>query len=526
MFDVLIAAFPIVLLIFLMTKANGWPAFRALPLAALLMLGLKLVWFHTPLREALALVVTGSLTAWTPILIIWGAVFLFQTMERGGGMDVIRAWLNGLTVHPVAQVMIVAWSFQFLIEGASGFGTPVALAAPILVGMGFDPVRAALVCLVMNSAAVSFGAVGTPTWFGFREMDLSHAEMLAIGFKTALLHSVSSLVVPVLALRFIVPWRAIGASWRFIALSLLACLAPYVALARFTYEFPALVAGLVGLVATAALARAGVGLGVGPAAPAPSDRPSYRSLLRAAFPLWATALILIVTRMDALGIKALLTRDEPFAQLSLGPLGQATVSPSLMLGLRQVFGTDHHWRHALLYSPSLIPFFAVSLVAFGLYRMAPPVMGQVWNESWQRMRRPVVALMGGLILVKLLMEGGDQAPSMLIGRALAQALGEHWRLGAPWLGALGAFFSGSNTVSNLTFGPIQYDIALTLGADPTTMLALQSVGGAMGNMTCLNPIVAVCSVLGISDREGAILRRTIWPMLLYGAIAVVVGLMF
>ena len=118
---------------------------------------------------------------------------------------------------------------------------------------------------------------------------------------------------------------------------------------------------------------------------------------------------------------------------------------------------------------------------------------------------------------------GEQSYANVIGHALAKSFGGIWQFTAAYLGALGSFFSGSNTISNLTFGGVQDAIAQQLNLNRTTILAMQSVGGAMGNMVCINNIVAVCSVLGLTLAEGPILRKTVLPMLLYGMIAGVVA---
>ena len=124
----------------------------------------------------------------------------------------------------------------------------------------------------------------------------------------------------------------------------------------------------------------------------------------------------------------------------------------------------------------------------------------------------LLALLGALVMVKLLMAGGRESMVITIGDAFAAAAGPVWPFVASYLGALGAFFSGSATISNLTFAGIQDSIATGLGLDRTVMLALQSAGAAMGNMVCINNIVAVCSILGIANHEGAILKRTVVPM--------------
>jgi lactate permease len=257
------ATAPLLLLVYLMTRRKALPAHVALPIAAVVAYVVRLGWFGNDPTLVHAAVLNGLLTAWTPILIVWGAILLFRTMERSGAMAVVRAWLRHISDHPVAQLMIVGWAFAFLIEGASGFGTPAALAAPLLVGMGFAPVRVAILTLVMNSVPVTFGAVGTPIWFGLGELGpppLSAADLLAVSWRAALLQSATALVVPVLALGFVVPWRVIRQNLGFVYLSVFSCVLPMLALSFVSHEFAALGGGLVGLLATVALARAGVGL--------------------------------------------------------------------------------------------------------------------------------------------------------------------------------------------------------------------------------------------------------------------------
>jgi len=113
---------------------------------------------------------------------------------------------------------------------------------------------------------------------------------------------------------------------------------------------------------------------------------------------------------------------------------------------------------------------------------------------------------------------------MTTGRAFSDLTGTNWQFFASYLGALGAFFSGSATVSNLTFGGIQQSIALNVGLSEQLILALQSVGGSMGNMVCINNIIAVSTILGISNKEGYIIKRTVIPMILYGVIVAVASL--
>ena len=520
--DFFVSVAPIVLLVFLMTKRNATPSHVALPLVAVLVYVLKLVYFGTDANLVNATVVKGVLTALTPILIIWGAIFMFRTMEATGGMDVVRNWLNGISGNPVAQLMIIGWAFAFLIEGASGFGTPAALAAPILVGLGFPAVRVAILCLVMNSVPVSFGAVGTPTWFGFGQLGLSEAELLRVSAQSALTHAAAALVIPVIALLFVVDRRTIRANLGFIYLSILSCVVPYVLLAFVNYEFPALLGGLIGTVASVLLAQYGIGLA---ASEQETDRPPLinRSVIKATFPIWGAVAILVVTRIEQLGLKGFLTDATPVIEAPLGSFGSFGASASLVLQLQNIFGSESAWALQALYIPAFVPFFLISAIAFWLFHMPRATVTGIIGNSYERMRAPMFALFGALTMVQLLMVGGNDSIVVLIGRTFADTAGGSWIYVASLLGAIGAFFSGSATVSNLTFGGIQNSIALTLGLDRTVVLALQSVGGAMGNMVCINNIVAVCTILGINDKEGYILKRTVLPLLVYAAVAAIAG---
>ena len=498
-----------------------------------------------------ATVVHGLLKSLTPILIIGGAIFLFKTLEATGGLAVIKAELNQVSDKPVAQLMIIGWAFPFLIEGASGFGTPAAIAAPILVGLGYPPLKVAILALIMNSVPVSFGAVGTPTWFGFSALGLSHAEHLEIGFRSALVHGIIGLFIPLLALKQLLSWQSIRRNLVFIQLSLVSTLVPYVIIARFNYEFPALVAGAIGLLSTVLLAKYQIGLAKAekpdPADYSASDESTAATidlteqkttylipdsskvrlynLSKAAFPIWGTLLFLVVSRIPDLGLKALLNSTAPLMALPLGYLGDFAVSQSLVLNLHNIFGTTESWRHNTLYVPSILPFIFISLLALLWQDKSLKGFAPVLSFTCTRMKRPTLALFGALVFVGLMMTGGNNSPVSIMGQTLAQISGNSWTLFAPFLGALGSFFSGSATISNLTFGAIQQSIALESSLDQYSVLALQSVGGALGNMVCINNIVAVCSVLGLNNSEGSILRKTALPMFIYALFAGLLGLL-
>jgi lactate permease len=523
--DFLIAILPIALLAYVITKKNPWPVHLALPAAAGLVYFSVLVWFRADPNLVNATVVNGALSALTPLSIIWGAILLAQTIHRSGAERVIGQRLNYVSPNPVAQLMIIGWAMAFMIEGSSGFGTPAAIAAPLLVGLGFEPLGVAVLTLVMNSVPVTFGAVGTPMWFGLGSLGLSETELLSIGWKSALGHSVAALIVPLLALRLVVSWKEIRGNLLYIYLSILSCTVPYLILSRFSVEFPTLMGGAVGLALSVILAKMGVGLaphttGKDPAGPAPSRRQT----LLAFSPYLLLIAILVITRLPQLPVRAWLNAESPNWMLSLGTLGQLSVSAALVFKFAAIFGTQSQWTFNALYVPAIIPFVLVVLLSMPILKINARTVWEVAADTTRKLANPALMLVGALIMVQLMMVGGENAQVIVIGRVFSTYVGKAWPFFAACLGALGSFFAGSATVSNLTFGGIQLSVAKTLGFDPTLILALQGIGAAMGNMICISNIVAVATVINLANRVDFILKRAVMPFLVYALVAGLVGL--
>lgn len=519
-----LSIFPIILLIYLMVKRNGMPSYIALPLIALLVYILQLTYFDQAMVLLNANIISGLISTLTPITIIFGAILFNRMMEESGSTNVLRQWLANINPNPVAQLMIIGWAFAFMVEGASGFGTPAAIAAPILMGLGFNPIKVAIFALIMNSVPVSFGAVGTPTWFGFAPLGLGEASLLEVGYQTAIIHLFAAFVIPVIGLSFIVSWQEIKRNILFIYISVFACTIPYVLLATINYEFPSLIGGAIGLLISVLVANKGWGIESSQASEQP-QKIAYDKLFKALLPTMLLVLILVVTRIHQLGLKALLNDTTQWFSLSLGYLGQFEVSRALILSLKNIFEQGVNDSYRTLYVPALIPFVVTVLISLVILKVNGKTTKSIFSSSFNQAKKPFFALLGALIMVKLMLLGGEKSMVQTIGQGFASATGSNWTFFSSYLGAIGAFFSGSNTVSNLTFGGIQYSIAQTAGLSTTLILALQSVGGAMGNMVCLNNIIAVCSVLNVQNQEGYIIKKTVIPMFIYGVIAALVAVL-
>ena len=158
----LIAFIPIIVTVVLMVAFN-WPAKRALPLAWILACVIAFAVWKMNIHDMAAYTITGFLSAFETLVIIFGAILIMNTLKRSGAMSAINGMFKGVTKDARILAIIIGWVFGAFIEGAAGFGTPAALAAPLLISVGFPPLAAAIVALICNSTPVCYGAVGTPT---------------------------------------------------------------------------------------------------------------------------------------------------------------------------------------------------------------------------------------------------------------------------------------------------------------------------------------------------------------------------
>lgn len=525
--SVFLSVIPIIVLIWMMTKKNSIPSHIALPLTALFVYIIHIAYFKTDFALLNSGLITGSLAVLTPITVIAGAVLFNRFQQLSGCQDTINKWLESITKNPIAQFMIIGFAFAFMIEGASGFGTPAAIAAPILIGLGYQPLKVVIAVLAFNSVPVSFGAVGTPTWFGFGSLGLTPEMITEIGLKASIIHLVAGLVVPVMALLFVFEWNVVKKNIGFIYLTVLACAGPMALLSTFNYEFPSLIGGAIGFFTSVFLAKKGIGLSKQSVNLIEDystviEKVPAKDVFKALLPTIVLILTLVVTRIQQLGIKGILRTSEVLFETDLG-FAKLNITKAFKVSLLEVLGTKEKEAYELLYAPALIPFFFTVFLLVALYPMMKGRVGLMLKDTLRQIKLPFLALLGGVIMVKFMLIGGDKAMVKIIGLALADATGSYWTIFASYLGSIGAFFSGSNTISNLIFGGVQQSIAQSTGLSVGTILAMQSVGGAMGNMTCINNIIAACSVSNVHNQEGAIMKKTAIPMITYGIIAAIVA---
>lgn len=554
-----VALIPILVALVLMVGLR-MGAMKAMPLAWLACAaGAFFVW-KLPLEYIAALSIQGAISAVGVLIIVFGALLILHTLQYSGGMETIQYGMQGVSKDMRVQAIIIGYMFGAFIEGAAGFGTPAALAAPLLLSLGFPPLAAAVLCLVFNSFPVTFGAVGTPVIVGFgasvkglveTAVAAGHYQSLdhffkVIGETATLMHGPMAFILPIFMLGFITrffgpsrKWSDGFAAWKFCIFAAVAFTIPYFLLAWLVGpEIPSLVGGLVGLGIIVTGAKAGFCVPkdvwtfgdhskwekdwTGDIAFAgKTEFKPHMSQLMAWMPYILIGLILVLTRVDVLPLKAWLNNNGALTFKSI--LGYSNVNESLKL----------------LYLPGVIPFMLIAIVTIFLHKMPGDKAARAWKETTVKMKAATISLIASVALVKIFQgsgvnpalagaaaEGIQQLPSMPVAMATAMAdfLGGVWPMVASYVGGLGAFITGSNTVSDMLFGAFQWEISGTLGLSRTVILAAQAVGGGMGNMVCIHNIVAVCTVVGLLNREGDILKRTFWPFVLYGIVVGIVAM--
>lgn len=519
-----------------------WPASKAMPISYLVAVVLALLVWKVPGAQVAAASINGLVVAGTLLFIIFGAILLLNTLQESGGLMTIRQGFTDISPDRRIQVIIIAWLFGSFIEGASGFGTPAAVAVPLLVGLGFPAMAAVIAGMVIQSTPVSFGAVGTPMLVGVGT-GLSGNASLAdnivetvsqIAGQVAILHMIAGTLIPLFVVALMTRFFGKNKSftegikvWKFALFASFAMTIPYVIVANVLGpEFPSMVGGLVGLAIVVTAAKKGFLM---PSKEeiwdfeekskwdpdwtgkieinAVAHKSGSMSMMRAWTPYVLVGVFLVLTRLKTL----------PF----MGWLQSWTVK------FENIFDSGITASFQPLYLPGTI-LILVSIITYFLHGMNVSSYKKAWADSGKTTVAASTALIFTVPMVQVFINtsggsaGYDQMPIELANGAAALA-GEFWPFFATFIGGLGAFIAGSNTVSNMMFSLFQYDVGSQIGVDATWIVALQAVGGAAGNMICVHNVVAASAVVGLVGKEGSVIRKTLLPFFYYALLAGSVG---
>ncbi len=461
-------------------------------------------WNITPIVLSLALLKGVAITL-EIALIIFGAIWLLETMKVTGAITTIQTTLTKISKDTRVQVIIVAWFFGAIIEGAAGFGTPAAIVAPLLVAIGFKPIQAVILALVANSTPVTFGAVGTPINIGLGSQGITSLSQITT--TSALIHAIIGFFIPLVLILLTDKFLKKGSYKDAIPLALLAGASfsiPYYLTAHFIGpELPSLVAGLVGIIIVSLAEKHNICV--------PKHIVSCKKIAKKNTTTKQT--VLAFTPYIILVVLLTLSRILP----QLGTLLKQAV---ITIGANDI-------THAFypLFSPSFF-LILVAIITLLIHKQSTKNYATTATQSLKTLIKPALALIFTLGLVQLLLlsaKGGIASIPATIGASLS-VLGQFYPIAAPFIGALGAFITGSNTVSNLLFTNLQVTVAQGIQFPTIMIIALQAVGGAIGNMIAIHNVLAAQATVKLNGQEGTIIRHTIWISLGYALLAGILGL--
>jgi len=489
--------------------------------------------------------IQGLFITFDILMIIFGAILLLNTLKYSGALSVIRHGFSEISPDRRIQVIIIAWLFGSFIEGASGFGTPAAIVAPLMVALGFPAIAAVMLGMMVQSTPVTFGAVGTPILVGVKggldspEVQQSLADAgLTIGeylqvvtVNVVTLHAIAGTLMPLLMVMMMTRFFGRNHSWSeglailpFALFGGLAFTVPYYLTGMFLGpEFPSILGALIGMAIVTFAARRGFlvpkkhwDFAEESAWPANwsgilkieiDAHGDAMSLTRAWLPYMFVAILLVLTRLPELPFGAWLK--------------------SARIAWDGILGTSISAATTPFYLPAAI-LIAVSVLTIFLHRMPASKFGRALNESSRMLIGAGFVLIFTVPMVRIYINSGSGSDLASMPIVMAQwvstNVGQIWPLFAPTIGALGAFIAGSNTVSNLMFVLFQYGVAQNLGVSMAMVVALQAVGAAAGNMIAIHNVVAASATVGLLGQEGRTLRRTLLPTIYYLTIVGTMGL--
>ncbi|WP_144276274.1 L-lactate permease [Demequina sp. NBRC 110053] len=538
----LLAALPILAILLLMVVAK-WSAALAGATAAAGAMVLALTAFEFggeddpfgPVEGIVGVLARASWVALTVMLIIGPALGIHHLQQRTGATRALEAGLSRITPDPRVAALLIAWFFCLLIEGAAGFGTPVALAAPFLVAAGFKPLTAVVAAMLGHASAVPFAAVGTPTLAQLAIVDYDPRQL---SWAIAPLMAVVGLVLAFMVARLVgtlVPTA--GPPWRWMAVAYAAFFLPYLLIARFVGpELPSLVGSIAGaglfVIAVrwvlrrrgaAAAAQVGADAPSGSEPSSPSEQIGDREAPAAHVPASPVVGYVAQSQHEATTPgetpRASAAVTAPPSMSFLAATAPYLVLVVLVLLTRLVTPVKEatqswtvSWELFGSFSESIQPLYhpgALLAIAF--------VAGAVWQSAawrdvgiaFQRATLqvvPVFVALVAMVTVAFTMSESGMTEQLAVAAAATGAL---WPVLSPFVGALGTFMTGSATASNILFTEFQDQTALSAELDPLPLLGAQAAGAAIGNVICPHNVVAAAATVGLSGREGQVLTRAL-----------------
>lgn len=519
-----VAALPIVVLFYLLAVRRT-PAPLAGLSAATTAVVLAIAAFHMPARLALASLFNGAAFGLLPIgWIVFTAMLLYNLTVETGKFEVVKDSVATISADRRLQALLIAFSFGAFLEGAAGFGTPVAICAALMVGLGFRPFTAACLCLIANTAPVAFGAIGTPILTLAKITELPKEALSAMAGRQL---PFVSLLIPLWLVRTMVSTTETVEVWP----AILVCGGSF-ALSQFAWsnyvgpELTGIIGGIISLLCLVAFLKVWRPRKVWqyPEEVEARTGKEHRDhsakavavawipfvLLSALVFLWG--LPQVKARLDSLqvaGARSLYEIHVPLLDQAVSRTAPVAPKPTPEPAVYKLNPLSAAGSGILL----------AGLLSALLLRAPRPVLGRVVRKTVWQMRYPIPTIMSVLGLGFVTRYSGMDAT---LGLAFTQS-GVLYPFFAAMLGWLGVFLTGSDTSSNALFGSLQKITAEQLGLKPVLITTANSTGGVMGKTIDAQSITVATAATNEVGTEGRIFRFVLWhSIVLAGVMGIIV----
>ena len=528
----LVALIPIVFFFLALTKLR-LKGYQAGTVTVLLALGVALLFYKMPVSAALASAVYGFFYGLWPIAwIIVAAVFLYKLSVKTGQFDVIRSSILSVTHDQRLQLILVGFCFGAFLEGAAGFGAPVAITAALLVGLGFKPLYAAGLCLIANTAPVAFGAMGIPVIVAGQ---VSGIDPFLIGQMAGRQLPFMTILVLFWIMAIMDGWRGVKETWPAVLVGGGSFAVVQFLTANYIGpELPDITSAIVSLIALTAFlkvwqpkrifrfdtAESTTSQTTGTKAPAaakPQAGATAPLTAGAIVKAWSPFIILtaMVTLWSLKPFKALFAAGGPLAStiisIPVPMLDKLVAKMPPVVAQATPYGAVYtfNWLAA---TGTAILIAAVLTIAFA--RFSPAKALATLGETVRELVIPIYSI--GMVLAFAFV-ANYSGLSATLALALAHT-GQAFVFFSPFLGWIGVFLTGSDTSANALFGALQATTANQLGLSPVLTVAANTTGGVTGKMISPQSIAIACAAVGLAGKESDLFRFTVKHSLVFAAI--------
>ncbi|MEG2817004.1 MAG: L-lactate permease [Comamonas sp.] len=507
----LVALIPILFFFLALTKLR-LKGYVAGTITVVLSLAVALLFYRMPVANVLAAGVYGFFYGLWPIAwIIVAAVFLYKVSVKTGQFDIIRSSILSVTEDQRLQLILVGFCFGAFLEGAAGFGAPVAITAALLVGLGFKPLYAAGLCLIGNTAPVAFGAMGIPVIVAGQ---VSGIDPMAISQMAGRQLPFMTIIVLFWLMAIMDGWRGVKETWPAVLVG-----GGSFALTQFLTanyigpELPDITSAIVALVTLTTFLKFWQPKRIfrfetEPGSVKAHSAAPIKLTAGVVFKAWSPFIILtaMVTIWSLKPFKALFAAGGALSStvfnIPVPMLHNLVQKMAPVVAAPTPYGAVYSFNWLSATGTAIV---IAAVLAILYLRLKPAVALKTLGETFKELALPIYSI--GMVLAFAFI-ANYSGLSTTLAMALAHT-GKAFAFFSPFLGWIGVFLTGSDTSANALFGALQATTAAQLGLPEVLAVTANTTGGVTGKMISPQSIAIACAAVGLAGKESDLFRFTV-----------------